>query len=167
MPRSALEHVRVDRCVSAERIAATLVELVSRPVPAAAPAPATLVREHATSLLEGDPIANLRSIGDPTVLVCPDCGGNLFELQETKPQRFRCHTGHAFTVRSLQDAQKESTETALWSAIRALKDRETLLRQVATLDRDAGDERRADEAQAEARRVADHVSAIRRLIDAD
>ena len=46
------------------------------------------------------------------LLTCPDCGGNLFEVNYGKVLRYRCHTGHAFTADSLlQNAQQTLEET--------------------------------------------------------
>jgi two-component system chemotaxis response regulator CheB len=32
----------------------------------------------------------------PSPLTCPDCGGGLWEMNDTRPLRYRCHTGHAY-----------------------------------------------------------------------
>ncbi|HEX6704583.1 MAG TPA: chemotaxis protein CheB [Albitalea sp.] len=165
MPRSALLHVEVDHVVPLANLVPTLVQLVGRPVGATPPVPERLVLEHAASLSEDDPMDKLYAIGKPSPLVCPDCNGTLFELTGTDPPRFRCHTGHAFSIRSLKQSQAEATEVALWTAIRSLQERERLLRKVSELDRIAGDAHHADQADMEAQRLADHVGVLRQLID--
>src|SRR5207244_5633918 len=154
MARSALRSVAVDHCVPVARLGPLLTELSGQPVAAAGPAPERLRREQSVSVGEGNPMDDLSAIGTPSSLSCPDCSGALFEINEGGVPRYRCHTGHAFGPRSLQDAQKESTEEALWSAVRALHEKETLLRKMADLDRMAGDEDHAVRNEGEARRVA-------------
>lgn len=73
----------------------------------------------------------VESIGNPSGLTCPDCGGALFELIEGRPPRFLCHTGHAFSLRSLASAHEALTDAALWSGLRALQEKESLLRRLA------------------------------------
>ena len=63
---------------------------------------------------------HLEAIANPSTFVCPDCRGSLWEVEGTLPPRYRCHTGHAFSLRSLQQTQSEETEAALWGAIRGL-----------------------------------------------
>lgn len=46
---------------------------------------------------------HLAEIAAPSPFVCPDCHGGLWEIADAQPRRFRCHTGHAFTIRTLQD----------------------------------------------------------------
>jgi two-component system chemotaxis response regulator CheB len=108
---------------------------------------------------------NLRAIGQPSPLSCPECGGTLFAIDGTPQKRYRCHTGHAFSLRSLQQAQSEATEEALWSGVRALQEKDALLRRVAEIDRLAGDEARANQTELEAHRAADHAAALRVLLE--
>ena len=98
---------------------------------------------------------NLSADAQPSPLTCPDCGGGLWELKESKPLRYRCHSGHGFTAASLQAAQTQTAEHALWSNVRALQERELLLRRLASVAQATG-----DHPQAEAgRRAADQVRA--------
>lgn len=165
MPASAVTHVQVDRCVPASLIAGTLSELVRQPAPPVSLAPSQLVHEHAASLAEGDPIGNMRLIGKPSALVCPDCGGGLFDIKGASPPRYRCHTGHAFTLRTLRDAQVQVGESALWSAIRVLQEKTMLLRKVAELDRTAGDLSRAAVVETEVKQLTQQIHVLRQLLD--
>ena len=74
---------------------------------------------------------NLKAIAEPSVFSCPDCGGVLFELYDKRPVRYQCHTGHAFSLRSLAATLEQVTDAALWSGLRALKEKETVLRRLA------------------------------------
>ena len=101
---------------------------------------------------EGMILANTRS----DTFGCPECGGVLQPIDEGSWLRFRCMVGHAYSPEALLDAQADSLESALWSAVRNLEERSELLRRLA--DRtasnapDAADRygRRADEASNEA-----------------
>jgi two-component system chemotaxis response regulator CheB len=165
MPRSALRGAPVDHCLSLAGIGELLAREAGRPAPARQPVPEDLVREHSASFATEDAMSLLHQIGTPSTIVCPDCGGTLFQLGDQRPMRFRCHTGHAYTVDSLNIAQKNATEDALWAAIRALQEREGLVRQLAELDRVAGDERTAQDLDRNAERLRDHVTRLRELVE--
>ena len=73
----------------------------------------------------------LAHIGQPSGFTCPDCGGALFELKEGRPLRFLCHTGHAFSLLSLASAHGLVTDEALWAALRAVQEKEAIMRRLA------------------------------------
>lgn len=154
MPRSALEHVEVDHCVALSGMGALLARLVGEPVPAPTVVPDTLAREHGVTLEERRPMDELNAIGTPSGLACPDCHGGLWLIGGAHPPRYRCHTGHAFSLRSLKATMDTATEEALWSAIRALQEKAQLLRHSAATARDAG---MSAEQSAQAEAMAVHV----------
>ena len=52
--------------------------------------------------MEHNPVdAGLERIGEPSSFACPECHGVLLQLKEGTRTRFRCHTGHAYSVNSL------------------------------------------------------------------
>lgn len=71
------------------------------------------------------------TLGEPAVFGCPECGGPLLEVEGGGTLRFRCRVGHALKAESLDEAQAESVEAALWSALRALEERGELARRIA------------------------------------
>ena len=167
MPRNARNYVAVDAVLPASDIADALTIMVSQPVRAAPSVPARLTEEHAISTGEvDDPMSTLDQIGSPSRLTCPECNGVLWELRDAQPPRYRCHTGHAYTIGSLDQAQNTRTDQMLWSALRALQERERLLRIVATAHRrrEAFDE--ADRADAEADHLAVHAQQLQQLVSA-
>ena len=164
MPRSALRGVQVDHCLPLAGIGELLAREAGRIAPVQQPLHDDLIREHAVSLSAEDASGLLQRIGKPSTNVCPECGGTLFQLGD-EPMRFRCHTGHAYSLDSLNLAQKAATEEALWAAIRALQEREGLVRQMAELDRMAGDERMAQGFDQNAERLRDHVTRLRELVE--
>src|SRR5262249_47595779 len=62
---------------------------------------------------------------------CPECGGTLWEFSETGFPRFRCHVGHAYSMRSLVADQSQRVEATLWAALRNLHESEKLARRLA------------------------------------
>ena len=131
MPLSALESVEVDHVVRLDALAQLLTDL-ARPAEWAAPisAPEWLRTEHAITQGEGH-MRKLATIGNPSGFTCPDCGGALFELLRGRPTGFLCHTGHAFSLRSLALTHEAITDHALWSGLRALQEKEAVLRRLA------------------------------------
>lgn len=169
MPRHAMQSVAVDRCVPLPALAQALVKLVAEPLQAPRMAETASVERLALELAicagAEDAMDKLDKIGRPSALSCPDCNGVLWELDDIKPARYRCATGHAFSLHSLEEIHAIATEDALWAAIRALQMREELLRRLTEHNRSVGaqaealqNERQADEAAAQA-----HV--LHRMLD--
>ena len=169
MPRSACDHVDVDLCVPASRLAACLLDCVRVPVVAAAPPlPDDIATEQAISTGAGDPMDNLNAIGHPSRFACPECAGVLWEIDGSRPRRYRCHTGHGFTLRALAKTQDDATEDALWGAMRALQEREALLREMAKdADPAGGGDAARDDIVKTAERMARHGEQLREMITSD
>lgn len=167
MPASALANVRVDHCLPLPGIAPALARLVHgekrlAPVPAAP----GVVREHA--LFEGrNAMEHLAVAGTPSALTCPECGGGLWEIKESRPLRYRCHTGHGYSARSLDSAQAGMAEHALWSSLRALKERELLLRRLADVSEATGDAAQAEVGRRQADRVHAQLELLSRLVESE
>ncbi|MEX2529289.1 MAG: hypothetical protein WD960_00825 [Gemmatimonadota bacterium] len=93
---------------------------------------------------------------------CPDCGGVLWEIEAVESLRFRCHTGHAFTVNMLRAAQESKIEETLWYALRQFEERKNLLRTMAEKSNDSSSqslEERAEESEV-------HIERIRAMLRA-
>jgi two-component system, chemotaxis family, protein-glutamate methylesterase/glutaminase len=65
---------------------------------------------------------NTAALGKLSRLVCPECSGSLWELDDEHILRFRCHIGHAFSAQSLAADQSSALERALSIALRTLDD---------------------------------------------
>lgn len=133
MPSNAQAHVAVDAVLPGDAIAAQLARLARQAARPAGPPPDALVREQRISNgTSEDTMADLDRIGSPDRIICPDCGGVLWRLGGSAgPTRFRCHTGHAFTLQSLAHEQATRADEAVWRALRAVHERERLLRMLA------------------------------------
>ena len=169
MPSSVLRHVAVDHCVFVRDMASLLCKLVDQPVeenqvPMPPPLRDRTRHEEAVSLGQGDVIAHLRAIGHPSTFTCPDCSGALWQVAGTSPQRFRCHTGHAFTLDTLRASQSLATDEALWSSIRALQEKRELLLQAERAATAEGNTLFASHLANEANTLHAHTDALRRLV---
>lgn len=131
MPRSAMAAVPIDHVRGVDQMAELLTSL-ARPLDEVAlgSAPEWLQVEHAVSVGRGG-VNDLTRIGLPSSLTCPDCGGALFELKQGQPLRFLCHTGHAFSLRSLAHAHGQMADDLLYSGLRAVQEKEAILRRLA------------------------------------
>ena len=145
MPRAALRTVDVDHCLPLNEMAAKLNELVAAPRPLHPWAQRRQAEiEQAVFLRKGDPVENLATIAVPSRYVCPDCKGGLWSLKDLDPPRFRCHTGHAFGLETLEHSQSENTDDALWTATRGVQEKIMLMEEVVALYRRLGDHEQAD-----------------------
>lgn len=130
MPTSAMTHVDVDHITTAAQLPELLHHLATTPcadVPSGPPR--ELALEHAASLGETS-VQGMYAIGSPSTFTCPDCGGVLFEVAGGKPTRFLCHTGHAYSLRSLAATHEKTVDTALWSSVRALQEKQAVLQRL-------------------------------------
>jgi two-component system chemotaxis response regulator CheB len=131
MPDSAAAITAVDHIRGLDHMAKLLNSLGDPLTDALTPVvPDWLRAEQAVTLGRAE-MPELASIGFAAGLTCPDCGGALFELREGRPLRFLCHTGHAFGLHSLAWAHSQITEDRLFSGLRAVQEKEAILRRLA------------------------------------
>jgi two-component system, chemotaxis family, protein-glutamate methylesterase/glutaminase len=136
MPASAMENVDVDQVLPLEDIPPALIRLMDAQARFGAPTPREedvpeWVKLENKFALEGVDMQSLDLLAKPSTYTCPECHGTLWELNDQRPRRFRCHTGHAYTERNLVALQGELVEDSIWTAVRALQEREMLLRRMA------------------------------------
>jgi len=166
MPQNAIKQVAVDYVVPIVDVAPLLVKLTSVPVEVATDvAVPEQMKIEVKIAMEQNPIdAGLERIGEPSRFACPECHGVLLQLKEGARTRFRCHTGHAFSVASLLAAISEGIEDSLWNAIRALEEGQLLMSRMAEhlqQSHDAMDTQRLIQRADEAKRQSD---VIRKLV---
>ena len=105
--------------------------------------------------------AGVMKLGGLSPYTCPGCHGTLLQLNTGGVLRFRCHTGHAYSVNSLLSEVSGAIEEALWSAVRAIEERMLLLRHVADHVRDLGQRAEADQLLQQAREAEQQVQLVR------
>ncbi|MDB5867834.1 MAG: CheB methylesterase [Polaromonas sp.] len=140
MPESAIEHVEVDYVGTVEALAAHVGKLVGTTAPIKQPGAfnARFSMENAIAM-EGNALkAGIMELGTVSKYTCPDCHGVLVQMEEGSIVRFRCHTGHAFSLKTLLAEINSAIDTGLWATLRAVEERVMLLRQMEELARTAG-----------------------------
>jgi two-component system, chemotaxis family, protein-glutamate methylesterase/glutaminase len=141
MPRSALNRLHPDHVVHLKNIPALLDSLVQQPAGDPAPVPDNIPYEVEVARSGRGSMNDMDRFGRRSVLACPDCGGVMWELNEGKLSRYRCHVGHAYTAELMMTGIDDSLRRAMASAQRALEERTALLRK---LHDEAADNGRAE-----------------------
>lgn len=133
MPLNAIKHVEVDHIVPLKEIAPLIVRLTEAPAREEGDYPVSEEMETEVKIAREDNAleSGIMKWGEPSIYACPECHGVLLQLKEGKNIRFRCHTGHAYSVDSLLAEFAEKTEESLWSAIRAIEEGVILMRSLA------------------------------------
>jgi two-component system, chemotaxis family, protein-glutamate methylesterase/glutaminase len=133
MPQHALNHVKADHVVPLAQLPSLLVSLTAAPpedmgefvVPDHMNVEVNIAKEQ-------NPIdAGLERVAQPSRFACPECHGVLLQMKEEGLTRFRCHTGHAYSIESLLADISHGIDEALWNTIRALEEGHLYMRQMA------------------------------------
>jgi two-component system chemotaxis response regulator CheB len=166
MPKSALRHVAIDHRVDAAGLAELLSTLARQELPAMTETldpPDPLRHEVALMLHRGDALEHLQRIGTPSIFVCPDCHGTLWQIEGAEPPRYRCHTGHGFSQRSLEHTLTTARDEAIWNAMRAVQENGFMLKRMAE-QRD-GDPDDAARLHSAAQRLEQQTEVLRTLLE--
>ena len=162
MPTSAMEMVDVDAVLPADEIGRRLPELLG------APKGETTMDDDARKALEievdaveaGTGVESTPK-GNPSVFGCPDCGGVLWEVDDDG-LRFRCRIGHGYTARALLAAENAGLEDALWAALRALEEQESLSRRM--LERGWGSTASRDRHKERVDELSERATVLRKFL---
>jgi two-component system chemotaxis response regulator CheB len=128
MPRSVLEQLKVDHCLPAREIAATLIQLTSQPSP---PFTQPTVEELPPlgtfgTLIDLSMIPVKERLGTLVGITCPNCEGVLWETKPYGMVEYCCRVGHVFSPISLWTEKGQTVESALWAAVDALEEQADL-----------------------------------------
>lgn len=162
MPLQALRACDVGFRAPAAELGDLLARLVREPGGPAPTPPDGLRLEVEIAL--GRPLdsGKIASLGSPSTLTCPDCGGVLAEMRQP-PLRFRCQTGHAYTAGALADHQEQAVDEAVRVALRIVEERAVLVEKLAEEARSLG---RTASARQHARRAEEYRRHAEQLRDA-
>jgi two-component system, chemotaxis family, protein-glutamate methylesterase/glutaminase len=165
MPFSAMQHVTVDNCLALAEIAPLLEHLVGQPAAQEAAYPVSKVLEVETGItLEAKALeSGLKQLGQLSPYTCPECHGVLLQLQDGGIMRFRCHTGHAFSAKSLLADMREEIEQTLWSTVRGLEGNILLLQHLARHAEERNDHATATSIRQKLQHVVQHMDRVRQV----
>lgn len=163
LPSRALLAVTPDRVLSIDAIGNAIASLAGEPVAIAIP-PLDLALEAKIDREGSDSPEKLSTLGPATVLVCPECHGPLWKVGDQELRRFRCYLGHATTARELLVASAAEVESALWSAVRALNDRATMLETLADDAKNIGNGQSAETYTSRAREARHQAELARKFM---
>jgi two-component system chemotaxis response regulator CheB len=163
MPRNALAYVAVDHVLPLAGIAPLLAELAATPHPPPVEAPEEIRIEALIAAEELFVMPDQHRLGTLSPLTCPECDGSMQEIREDGLMRYRCHTGHAFTLEALRVAAGEAWERTLYGAMRAQQQQAMVAHRLAEDARRLGDERSAAEFERRAQDYEEGAVVIQRL----
>lgn len=185
MPQSAINRVPVDYVMPLARIPALLAELASERVTGmseVAEEPLPTMHKEGDRVMVGagntpdekpgeaavnrDMAAQVNGERDGavTVYVCPECQGTLWQVNAGQMTRFRCHVGHVYSGENLLEGYKENMERSLWHAIRTLRDKANLTRQLAHDARQFGNAEVAERYESKAILDEEHSASLERML---
>ena len=165
MPQSAMAHVQVDLVGTAKALAARVAELVGTAAPESVKTPNTQLAMENHIAMEGNALqAGVMNLGQVSKYTCPDCHGVLVQIEEGTIVRFRCHTGHAFSLKSLMAQVNEAIDSGLWDTLRAVEERVMLLRQMEQLAQASGDSNEAARLCQQAEESEQRIQPLRALV---
>jgi two-component system chemotaxis response regulator CheB len=122
MPRNAMEKVAVDYTVPLAEMGLLLSRLVREPVRAEHTVPEDILFETRIAENMMETVSIEENLGKLVPFSCPECQGPLWEVEEDKLRRYRCHVGHAFTAQTLLAEQGQFIEQTLWIALRSVEE---------------------------------------------
>ena len=125
MPRNALTNVNADHVLPAREIGQLLNRLVTEPIEEEEMAHDRPRTDMLPASGNGD-----NNSRDVSPFTCPECNGTLWEIEEGALVHFQCRVGHSFTPSSLISAQVDEVEVLLWSALRAMEERDVMYKQL-------------------------------------
>ncbi len=159
MPENALRYIDADYVAPIAEIPGLVAKLAETPTTEAQYPVSPEIKIESEIPIRGEgTMEQMEQIGKLSVFTCPECHGTLYELHDGELIRFRCQTGHAYSMETLEDQQSEEVEAAVWAALRALEEKAELFRRIAergehnrrgTLQEKYEEKARAAEQQAE------------------
>jgi two-component system chemotaxis response regulator CheB len=164
LPRNAITRMVPDHVLPVRQMAHQLIQLTSSTITAMPEVPEDVRIEALVAAMElGDVVGQL---GMPSGLTCPECHGALYSITNSRPTRYRCHTGHAYSTDVLRAAQAEALEQALFAALRAQEEQTILVRTMAEQAHASGDSIRAAQLRDRALGYGRDAEALRKMIGA-
>jgi two-component system chemotaxis response regulator CheB len=177
MPKSALENVQIDHCISMMAMGALLTRLVlphaalseTRPVTPRPDADVTdlAMRDLTPDLMEDANMDGDYTLDQPVALTCPSCGGAMRETAIGSSPYYICHIGHRFAAGNMDAAQFDMLDLAMGTALRALNERATLCRRMAASSASRNHPKSAQSWTEAAAEAEERAQVLRRFLQQD
>lgn len=164
MPLSVLNNMEVDYCISLSKMGDAVLEIIqTEPEEIAAPADVIIESEIAERVVVD--YESVKKLGEKSIYACPDCGGGLWSIDKKNgPDRYRCHIGHSYSETDLVDKQGEILESTLWTALRIMEERRTLLKKMEQDNSKKGLSKMAESYQEKGENIQFHVDKMKEVL---
>lgn len=146
MPMAAMKAIEVDYCVPIIEMGALLARLVDKELPEQEEKSVSERMDVEVSVARENNgfERGIMKLGELSPYTCPECHGVLLQLKEGSLIRFRCHTGHAYSLNTLLAEVTQSIEETLWDGIRTIEASEMLMSHTAKHLREMNEHESAD-----------------------
>ena len=161
MPTGALDASAIDHRGPAGSLGEVLAKLLEEEPGSAPPIPDAVFLEIDIALGRPCLTQDIDTFADPVPLSCPSCGGVLSQVR-SRPLRFRCQVGHAFTADILAQEQEGSLDEAMRVALRIVEERAQLVDRLARESDGAGRVHSARDFSRKAQELRQHADILRR-----
>lgn len=166
MPKAALQAVDVDYCVPIIEMGALLAHLVNKAIPVQEVNPVSKKMDIEVGIAREDNGLDMgiMKLGEFSPYTCPECHGVLLQLKEGSLLRFRCHTGHAYSLNTLLAEVTQSIEESLWDGIRMMEASEMLMLHTAKHLREMNEHEAADLLLQKAEEAKQRTNLVRQAV---
>jgi two-component system, chemotaxis family, protein-glutamate methylesterase/glutaminase len=127
MPQSVLNNMKVAHCAPIAEMGRLLDILTHKTRGKRIQVPFAIRTEALIAERVLSDVTQVNALGRQVPYNCPNCGGVLWDVDNSGGLQYRCHTGHSFTTASLLTSQSEKIEETLWIALRMFEERKNLL----------------------------------------
>lgn len=160
MPQNAINKVKIDHILPIAEMGGLLYQLISGKTAKQLPIPEDVLIEAAIAARVTSDLSSVNALGEQVPFNCPGCGGVLWKVGESGDNRFRCHTGHAYTAATLLAEQTMKIEETMWTALRMFEERKNLLDIIAR-DKNGAAAKSAKERSSDTQQ---HIERIRQVL---
>lgn len=166
MPKAALQAVAVDYCVPSIEMGALLAHLVNKAIPVQEVNPVSKTMDIEVGIAREDNglEMGIMKLGELSPYTCPECHGVLMQLKEGNLIRFRCYTGHAYSLNTLLAEMTQSIEEILWNGIRTIESSEILMLHMAKHLHQANEDESAQLLLRKAQQVKQQAELVRQAV---
>lgn len=168
MPLSVLNNMEVDHCISLA-VMGEVIAGITTTNPEEKPVPEDIIIESQIAERTVIDYENVRQLGEKSIYACPDCGGGLWKINNSsdgidRVNRYRCHIGHSYSEKDLVIKQAEKFESTLWTALRIMEERKTLLKKMVTDNTKKGFSKFAKSYREKADEIQTHIDKMKEIL---